>query len=351
MRTKNVQPRIDLSDVWAIGSQFVRRSDQYLQPGDILVSSANSWNLVGKCCWVPELGSPSTFGGFISVLRADRGMIDPRYLYHWFASKPTQAKVRSFGRQTTNISNLDFSRCRDMAVPLPPMEIQRRIAEALDQVDALRVKRQDAIALLDDLTRSIFFDMFGTADRNRGGFEVQQLGDLVRLKSGSFLPASSMSQTGQYPVYGGNGITGWHGEFNSPGRQVVIGRVGAYCGCIHSAAAKSWITDNALYVSETSEKLAFTYLLHALKLADLNQYASQSAQPLISGSRIYPVRIIVPPVALQEEFEGRVSQIAGLAQQHERHRLGLDVLYASLEHQAFRGELFGGDSPAVLTSR
>src|SRR4051812_33286826 len=71
MRTKNVQAHLDLSDVWGIPPSFVKRPDQLMQRGDILVSSANSWNLVGKCCWVPDLKKPATFGGFVSVLRVD----------------------------------------------------------------------------------------------------------------------------------------------------------------------------------------------------------------------------------------------------------------------------------------
>ena len=72
MRTKNVQTEIDLSDVWAVAEAFVRREEQMLQCGDILVSSANSWNLVGKCCWIPQLPYRASFGGFISVLRGKK---------------------------------------------------------------------------------------------------------------------------------------------------------------------------------------------------------------------------------------------------------------------------------------
>lgn len=80
MRTKNVQAEIDLSDVWSVDSRFVKRVNQYLQTGDLLVSSANNWNLMGKCCWVPEEARGSTFGGFISALRPNRERVDPRYL-------------------------------------------------------------------------------------------------------------------------------------------------------------------------------------------------------------------------------------------------------------------------------
>ena len=62
MRTKNVQAALDLSDVWGIPESFVKTPAKYLRQGDILVSTANSWNLVGKCCWVPSLPWAATFG-------------------------------------------------------------------------------------------------------------------------------------------------------------------------------------------------------------------------------------------------------------------------------------------------
>ena len=114
MRTKNVQAELDLDDVWAVPESLVPRDEQMLRGGDILISSANSWNLVGKCSWVPELPYASSFGGFVAVLRPTSDKLDSRFLYRWFSSTRMQALVRSFGRQTTNISNLDIQRCRDL---------------------------------------------------------------------------------------------------------------------------------------------------------------------------------------------------------------------------------------------
>ena len=48
MRTKNVQMDLDISDVWGVPQSFVKNKDQFLKTGDILVSTANSWNLVGN---------------------------------------------------------------------------------------------------------------------------------------------------------------------------------------------------------------------------------------------------------------------------------------------------------------
>ena len=101
MRTKNVQSALDLSDVWAVHESFMRRDDQCLQEGDILVSSANSWNLVGKCSWIPVLPYRATFGGFVTVLRPNSPKVHDRYLFHWFSFGRTQRLLRSFGQKTT----------------------------------------------------------------------------------------------------------------------------------------------------------------------------------------------------------------------------------------------------------
>src|SRR5581483_7825539 len=98
------------------------------------------------------------------------GSIDPRYLYHWFASPRIQATVRSFGQQTTNISNLNVDRCLRLPLSLPPLSDQRRIAAILDAADTLRSKRRAVLAKLDTLIQSVFLDMFGDPIKNPRGF-------------------------------------------------------------------------------------------------------------------------------------------------------------------------------------
>lgn len=161
MRTANVQKVLDESDLLSIPRGHVKSEEKILREGDLLVSTANSWNLVGKCCWVPTLSYAATVGGFIAALRGDKSKVDLRYLYHWFNSPDTQVDARNCGRQTTNISNMDIARCLALTIPLPPIPEQRRIAAILDKADALRAKRREAIAKLDQLLQSVFLEMFG----------------------------------------------------------------------------------------------------------------------------------------------------------------------------------------------
>lgn len=225
-----------------------------------------------------------------------------------------------------------------LPVALPSLSEQRRIAAILDEADALRAKRRAALAHLDEMARAIFVEMFGHPDFNPKRLTRAKLGDLIKLKSGDFLPASAMVP-GDHLVFGGNGVSGHHNAYNTPERRIVIGRVGAYCGCVHIAPPQSWITDNAMWIADMRSDIDFEYLVFALREANLNRVASQFGQPLISGSRVYPVPILVPRLEQQREFVSRLSSIGELQEIGHRSTAQMDAFFASLQHRAFRGEL------------
>lgn len=227
----------------------------------------------------------------------------------------------------------------EITIPLPPLSGQRRIAEVLDRADALRAKRRAALAQLDSLTQSLFLDLFGDPVFNPKKIPKRPLGELIRVKSGDSVLISELSDSGEFPVYGGNGINGYHTRYMFESSHIVIGRVGVYCGVVHITKPRAWVTDNALFVTGISPEIEIPYLAQALTIANLNQYAGRAAQPLVSGSRIYPVEILVPPIPLQREFDRRVTAVEALKTAHRASLAELDALFASLQHRAFKGEL------------
>lgn len=359
MRTKNVQHELDLSDIWAVDASFVRRANQYLQFGDVLVSSANSWNLVGKCCWIPNLSWKTTFGGFISVLRPDRRKVDPRFLFHWFASERIQALLRSFGQKTTNISNLNFERTLNLELALPPLCEQRRIAEVLDRADALRAKRRAAQVQLEGLAQSIFLEMFGDPLKNPLHWPVRQIGEIGKVATGNTPPRSN-------PEFYGAHIE-WikSDNINSPddyltraseglseagarlGRIAPVGSILVTCiagspDCIGNAA----IADrpvafnqqiNALIPQLADTRFLYVQLLVGKKL--IQQASTTGMKGIVSKSRFEAIKILVPPLALQREFARRVEAVERMKAAQRASVAELDALFASLQHRAFRGEL------------
>lgn len=97
-----------------------------------------------------------------------------------------------------------------------------------------------------------------------------------------------MDKSGKIPVYGGNGITGYHAIANVFKRTLVIGRVGYYCGSIHITPESSWVTDNAFITKLSNENISMNFLYWLLRATNLKENESAIAQPVISGRKLYP---------------------------------------------------------------
>lgn len=265
-------------------------------------------------------------------------IIDRDYLTYYLRS-PDFVRFASATVAGVKMPRIIMEKFWNHELPLPPLTEQRRIVEILDQADALRKQRAESDVKAARILPALFYQMFGDPVSNPRGLRKEPLKKLIKVKSGNFLPAKEMDAAGKYPVYGGNGVNGYHSEFMFEEPMIVLGRVGVYCGAVHYSKPKSWVTDNALYISEQSGDLIDGYLIEALRLANLNQYAGRAGQPLISGSRIYPVEILVPDQQLQENFAEHARILDELIEREEHASEQLNKLFDVLLHRAFSGEL------------
>jgi type I restriction enzyme S subunit len=133
-----------------------------------------------------------------------------------------------------------------------------------------------------------------------------KLGDLFKLGSGSTKPKNlntDCDERFKYPVYGGNGIIGFSDEYLFEGENIVIGRVGEYCGVTRRIQGKYWITDNALITKEyLIDKLSINFLNHKLDFENLSRLRNKGGQPLISQKPIYSKVISLPPFPEQQKI-------------------------------------------------
>ena len=359
MRTKNVQEVLDESDIVWIPASLIRNSSKYLNPGDILVSSANSWNLVGKGCWVPELKYPASAGGFISILRGNPNTVDLRYLYHWFVSPQTQAKLRSYSNKTTNISNLDHSRTLATEIPLPPLEEQRRIAAILDKANQLRQLNQANLQSLGDLARKVFSDMFGDPVDNERGWNSGCIGDFVAqfetgkslgsgdgdvsdslriirvsaVSSGSFKPEESKPAPKGYVPRENHFVQEGDLLFCRANTDMLIGEV-AYVGQgVRDLllSDKIWrfcwpnkSKSHALYVQQLFR--------HPSVRREIRRRATGTSGSMlnISQSSVLEIPIILPPADLQNKFQDIAAECRRLFWQNTRQAINLHLLSCSL---------------------
>lgn len=111
----------------------------------------------------------------------------------------------------------------------------------------------------------------------------------------------SRAITGEYPVYGSNGIIGYSDEYNANENTIIIGRVGSYCGSVYISGKKCWVTDNAIIGTAKNENESH-FWFYLLKKIDLNNYSTGSGQPLINQTIINTISVTIPKLS-----EKRVS--------------------------------------------
>ena len=131
IRTANVQEQLELDDLWYIDPAYIKNNkNKILRNGDIIMSSANSKELVGKTSYVQEIESNMTFGGFVLNIRAIE--INSKYLFYLLRCYFEKGVFMIASTQTTNIANINAASLGSLKIPLPPLNEQIRIALQID---------------------------------------------------------------------------------------------------------------------------------------------------------------------------------------------------------------------------
>jgi type I restriction enzyme S subunit len=136
-------------------------------------------------------------------------------------------------------------------------------------------------------------------------WEVKPLRWVISIRSGKALPNSdfelSREEGLEVAVIGGNGVMGYTKRANIDTESIALGRVGALCGNVHLVDPPAWVTDNALVISDIKD-FDRKYLALILRVLDLNRWASQSAQPLITGGFVKAQTVCMPSIAEQRSI-------------------------------------------------
>lgn len=134
------------------------------------------------------------------------------------------------------------------------------------------------------------------------GWEFSKIKYHCTMKSGDNITALDISDNGEYPVYGGNGLRGFYKIYNKNDNHILIGRQGALAGNVHLVNGKFWATDHAVIVTLKND-VFINYFFRMLESMNLNQYAfDTAAQPGLSVSRIMNLNIVLPNLKEQHRI-------------------------------------------------
>lgn len=334
-----------------------KSSAKLVSKGSLLIAMYGA--TVGE---VSQLTFDATTNQAICSILPDQKVCDVNYLYRFLEASKPYLLTRRVGGGQPNISQAVI---KDLEVPLPPLNEQRRIASILEKADELRQKRQQAIEKLDQLLQATFIDMFGDPVSNPKGFAISKLSEQVNLiqigpfgtqlhqedyiengiplinpshiKNGKIIPNYKLTvgktkykELAQYHLQINDVLLGRRGEM---GRCAVVTKkeVGWLCGT------------GSLFLRPKINKINPFFLELLLSSDSIKRYLENVSQGQtmanLNKTIVGSIPLIIPSIELQNKFFLISEKIDKMKNELENAKNQINNLFESLQNKAFSGTL------------
>jgi len=138
-------------------------------------------------------------------------------------------------------------------------------------------------------------------------FPTVEVGEIMEFQYGKPLKKEDRKD-GLYPVFGSNGVVGFHNEFIANAPFIVVGRKGS-AGALHFSEISGYPIDTTFFIeNKNPEKLNIRYAFHILSTLNLDKVNVQAGIPGLNRNDAYALKIPLPPISIQEEI---VAEIEG----------------------------------------
>jgi type I restriction enzyme S subunit len=343
-------------------SEVATGSYTYFRNGDVLLAKVTPCFENGKAGIANDLINGIGFGSSeLHTLRAsDR--ISSDFIYRIVTSPHFRAYATPRMTGTGGLRRVPASAIASYEIPLPPLPEQKRIAAILDSADAIRTKRKAAIAMLDQLAQSVFLEMFGDPVKNEKGWESGTIRDLaISVNYGTSKPSQ---ENGEFPYLRMNNLT-YSGKldlsdlkyidanaeevrkyspeygdilFNRTNSKELVGKTAVF-----SQRMKTIIAGYIIRV-RTGDMPTSVYIAQFLnsrwgKAILQGMCKSIIGMANINAQELQDIPLPIPPQHFRNVFALRIKEIETLQEKHSKALRGDELLFSSLQHRAFAGEL------------
>ena len=328
---------------------------QYCDHGDLLYAWSASF---GPRIWD---GGKVIYHYHIWKLVLNEERIHKKYLYYALQRDVDLIKQEQ-GSGSTMI-HVTKTAMEEREITLPPLDEQKRIAAILDKADAIRRKRQQAIQLADDFLRSVFLDMFGDPVTNPKDFPIGTIRDFV--ETANYGSSGKASETeGEYPMLRMGNLTyegGWDftnlkyidlsekdkpkyltqkGDllFNRTNSKELVGKTAVFEEEKPMAIAGYLIRVRTNELGNNYYLSGYLNSAHGKKTL-VGMCKSIVGMANINAQELQNIKILLPPIELQNEFEKIVKTTKQKLKSFDKSSQLLNDNFNSLSQKAFAGEL------------
>jgi len=354
-------PAYDTGEPKIILGSEIGSSKKVFQPNDIILSRIVPHI---RRCWV--VGSDSGYrqigSGEWITFRSEN--IEPSYLRHYLMSNEFNAKfLKTIKGIGGSLMRADPKQVARFNINLPPLDQQKKIAAILDAADAYRQKTKALIEKYDELTQSLFLDMFGDPVTNPKGWEVKTLNNVCsKITDGTH--HSPTPQESGYPYVTAKHVKPFRLNFLSkPSYVSKDAHTEIYKRCTPELGDVLYIKDGATTgiacVNTFDEPISMLSSLALLKPGNevnnqylcywlnhkgikqklISEFMSGAAIKRFTLKKINSFKLMIPNIELQNQFAERVQAIEEQKAQAQASLAQAEDLFNSLLQRAFKGEL------------
>ncbi len=324
--------------------------------GDILISWSAS---IGSYVWS---GGEAYLNQHIFKVEFNKMNINKFYFKYMVDNALIRAQKYIHGSTMKHITKKYFD---GLKIPIADIETQEKIVQVLDNAQSLIDKRKEQIILLDKLTESIFYEMFGDPIKNEKGWESKKVDDLCELINGD---RSSKYPSGKDIVDNGilfvstknivdNNLDLQFKQFITYDKFLELGKGKLQKGdliltlrgslgnsAIFESEYETGFINAQLLIVRCKKSILNVYLHNVLKSKSFrrifNNISNGAAVQQLTAKQIRELKIPLPPLSLQNEFAIKVEEIEKQKNLLEDSLVLLEDNYKSLMQRAFKGELF-----------
>jgi len=351
--SKNLkQGKIDFSDV-----NFISEDDYLainkrskVDKGDILYSMIGS---IGNYAYVDK--EPDYAIKNVALFKFTNEKLYNKYFLHLINSTVIKRQIeRTMKGGTQKFVSLKI--LRNLKIPLPPIDQQKKIAAILDAADAYKQKTKALIEKYDELTQSLFLELFGDPVSNPMEWDKVALNELCDFKKTSVKPEEIETgdtyigleciekQTGKilerFIVEAGEIKSN---KFWFDSNYILYGKLRPYLNKVANPDFEGVCSTDIIPIRPILKNTVKEFIISLLRGSWFVSFADERCSganlPRISPKEVEKYQTINPPLKLQNQFAERVQAIEAQKTQAQESLAKAEDLFNSLLQRAFKGEL------------
>ena len=318
-----------------------------IETNDVLLTIVGA---IGRVAVVTSDKIPFCVQRSIAVLKIDTTKSIPRFVMYYLQSKTSFFEKESRGVAQKGIY---LKQIENFPFLLLPLYKQKKIVNVLDKIHLIINYRKQQLSKLDHLVKSRFVEMFGDTRNNINSFKVYSIGDICSLKSGTSLPLNVENEGGDIPYIKVSDMslpgneryittssryvtkkTASKGIF--PIGSVIFPKRGGAIGTNKKRLTQIPIcVDLNIMGVIPGTNITPHYLLSYFDMIDLGKLDNGSSVPQLNNKDIAPLKILLPPLPLQEQFAAFVQQVDKAKSSVKQSLETLETLKKSLMQEYF----------------